>query len=85
MVGQITQSLASFWDLFSQVQVPGLNIPFSVLYLGFFAIAVSVKLLAPILGVGGNVARGPIRISRVSRRESHRRQAAQTPHTRKGG
>lgn len=78
MVGQITQTLASFWDIFSQVQVPGLNIPFSVLYLGIFAIAVSIKLLAPILGIGGNVARGPVRIGRAARNESHRRERAQT-------
>lgn len=85
MIGQITQTLASFWNLFTQVQVPGLNIPFSVLYLGVFAIALSVKLLAPILGIGGNVARGPIRLGRASRHESYRRQAAQAPDSRKGG
>lgn len=85
MVAQITQTLASFWELFSQVQVPGLNIPFSVLYLGIFAIAVSIKLLAPILGIGGNVARGPVRFGRAARRESLRRQTAQAPNSRKGG
>lgn len=85
MIGQITQTLASFWNLFTQVQVPGLNISFSVLYLGVFAIAVSIKLLAPILGLGGNVARGPIRLGRASRHESYRRQATQAPDTRKGG
>lgn len=85
MIGQITQVLASFWQLFTHVQVPGLNIPFSVLYLGVFAIALSVKLLAPILGLGGNVARGPVRIGRAARTESRRRQASQAPNTRKGG
>lgn len=85
MIGQIAQTLASFWNLFTQVQVPGLNIPFSVLYLGVFAVAVSIKLLAPILGLGGNVARGPIRLGRAPRRESHRRQVAQAPDSRKGG
>lgn len=85
MIGQITQTLASFWNLFSQVQVPGLGIPFSVLYLGIFAIAVSIKLLAPILGLGGNVARGPVRIGRAARRESSRKQAAQASFSRKDG
>lgn len=85
MIGQITQTLASFWNLFSEVQVPGLNIPFSVLYLGVFAVAVSIKLLVPILGIGGNVARGPLRIGRASRRQSFRQQAAQAPDSRKGG
>lgn len=85
MLAQITQTLASFWNLFSQVQVPGLRISFSVLYLGMFAIAVSIKLLVPILGIGGNVARGPVRIGRASRARTSRRQAAQAPNTRKGG
>lgn len=85
MIGQIAQTLASFWNLFTQVQVPGLDISFSVLYLGVFAIALSVKLLAPILGLGGNVARGPLRLGRTSRRESYRRQATQAPDSRKGG
>lgn len=85
MLGQITQTLASFWELFSQVQVPGLGISFSVLYLGVFAVSLSIKLLAPILGLGGNVARGPVRIGKAARRESYRRQAAQAPNSRKGG
>lgn len=85
MLGQITQTLASFWNLFVQVQVPGLGIPFSVLYLGIFAIAVSIKLLAPILGLGGNVARGPVRLGRASRRQSYRKQAPQASNPRKGG
>lgn len=85
MVGQITQALASFWKLFSEVKVPGLDIPFSVLYLGVFSVSVSIKLLAPILGIGGNVARGPFRISRATRYQSYRRQASQVPYSRKGG
>lgn len=85
MIGQITQSLASFWNLFSQVQVPGLGISFSVLYLGMFAIAVSIKLLVPILGIGGNVARGSVRIGRASRARTSRRQASQASSSRKGG
>lgn len=85
MLGQITQTLASFWNLFAQVQVPGLGIPFSVLYLGIFAIAVSIKLLAPILGLGGNVARGPVRLGRASRARTSRRQDAQASNSRKGG
>lgn len=78
MVGQISQVLASFWNLFTQVQVPGLGIPFSVLYLGVFSVALSIKLLAPILGLGGNVARGPIRTGRGIRAEARRRERAQT-------
>lgn len=78
MVGQISQALASFWQLFTQVQVPGLGIPFSVLYLGVFAVSVSIKLLAPILGLGGNVARGPVRAGRSVRNEARRRERAQT-------
>lgn len=78
MVAQIAQSLASFWNLFTQVTVPGLGIPFSVLYLGIFAISVSIKLLSPILGLGGNVASGPVRVGRSVRAEAHRRERAQT-------
>lgn len=64
MIAQIAQTLATFWELFTQVRVPGLGIPFSVLYLGIFGMSVSIKLLSPILGLGGNVARGPVRIGR---------------------
>lgn len=85
MIGQIAQTLSSFWELFTQVQVPGLNISFAVLYLGMFGIAVSIKLLAPILGLGGNVARGPVRLGGASRSGSSRRQTAQASDTRKGG
>lgn len=85
MLGLITQTLASFWNLFAQVQVPGLGIPFSVLYLGLFAVAVSIKLLSPILGLGGNVARGPVRLGRASRGRSYRKQASQASYSRKDG
>lgn len=85
MVGQISQTLASFWQLFTQVQVPGLGIPFSVLYLGIFGIAVSIKLLAPILGLGGNVARGPVLLGRSVRNEARRREVAKTMNRKGGG
>lgn len=85
MIAQVTQVLAGFWELFNQVQVPGLNISFSVLYLGLFGIAVSIKLLAPILGLGGNVARGPVRIGRASRNSSSRRHIPQASNTKRGG
>lgn len=78
MIAQISQTVAGFWNLFTQVQVPGLGIPFSTLYLGVFAISVSIKLLAPILGLGGNVANGPVRIGRAARNEAHRRERSQT-------
>lgn len=87
MIGQISHTLASFWNLFTQVQVPGLGIPFSVLYLGIFAISVSIKLLAPILGIGGNVAQGPVRAGRAirsgrsrRRREEYARQQSENTH-----
>ncbi len=73
MISQITQTLATFWSLFTQVRVPGLGIPFSVLYLGMFAISVSIKLLAPILGLGGNVAQGSVRLGRDIRSDRSRR------------
>lgn len=73
MVGQITQTLASFWNLFTEIRVPGLGISFSTLYLGFFAVAVSIKLLSPLLGIGGNVANGPVRAGRSIRSERARK------------
>lgn len=77
MVQQITSALASFWELFTAVRVPGLGIPFSVLYLGIFAVSLSIKLLLPLLGLGGNVARGPVRAGRAIRssRSRHSRQS----------
>lgn len=72
MVEQIASFMASLWQLFTQVQVPGLGIPFSVLYLGVFAVSVSIKLLSPILGLGGNVARGPVRIGGKKRSKEYR-------------
>lgn len=73
MVGQITEMLASFWRLFTELRVPGLGISFSTLYLGIFAVAVSIKLLAPLLGLGGNVADGPVRVGRSVRKERARK------------
>lgn len=48
----ITQFFSGIWDLFTSVQVPLLNIPFSSLWIGVFVAAFAVTLLRPLLGIG---------------------------------
>lgn len=47
-----TSFLASVWDLFTNVNVPVLNITFAQLWLGIFVVGVSIMILRPLLGIG---------------------------------
>ena len=55
---EIGQIFAEFWNIFTELDVPVLNIKFSTLYLGIFAVSFSLLVLRPILGLGGSVSRG---------------------------
>lgn len=67
MISEIGQVLASFWRLFTELQVPGLGISFSVLWLGVFAVGFSMMILRPILGISESAAKGNHKIRRPKR------------------
>lgn len=50
----ITAFFRNVWEVFS-IEHPLLGIPFSVIYLGAFAVAFSIVILRPILGIGSGV------------------------------
>lgn len=50
------QFLADCWRLFTDVQVPILNISFAQLWLGIFVVGVSIVILRPLLGIGFGAA-----------------------------
>lgn len=53
----ITDFLRSVWDIFS-IEEPHLGISFGSIYLGVFVVSLSLKILLPILGIGGRAVRG---------------------------
>ena len=55
---EIGSLFAEFWHIFEELDVPVLNIKFSTMYLGIFAVSFSLLILRPILGLGGGIARG---------------------------
>ena len=55
---EIGSLFAQFWHIFEEIDVPILNIKFSTLYLGVFAVSFSLLILRPILGIGGGLSRG---------------------------
>lgn len=70
---EITGLFASFWQVFSELEVPLLGIKFSTLYLGIFAVTFSLIILRPILGLGNAFAHNRINLtSRVSRGSRNR-------------
>lgn len=52
-MSEMTQFLADCWRMFTEVQVPGINISFGELYLGIFVVGISIMILRPLLGIGG--------------------------------
>ena len=58
---------AQFWHIFEEIDVPILNIKFSTMYLGIFAVSFSLLILRPILGIGGSVARGVTGLGKSAR------------------
>lgn len=64
---EIGSLFAQFWHIFEELDVPVLNIKFSVLYLGIFAVSFSLLILRPILGVGGTFANGVAGIGKSAR------------------
>lgn len=71
----ITTFFAQIWQIFT-IQHPVIGIPFSVIYLGIFAISFSVLILKPILGIGygavGDISSGARSAYRKSRQNSYR-------------
>ena len=49
-----TSLFAKFWDLFTSLRVPILNISFASLYLGVFVVTLSIRLLFPLFGIGAS-------------------------------
>lgn len=46
------------WGFFTDLTCPFLGISFASLFLGVMIINFTIKLLRPLLGIGGNYARG---------------------------
>lgn len=56
------------WGFFSDITCPFLGISFASLFLGVFVVNFSVRLIKPLLGIGGSIAKGTERsISRAKR------------------
>lgn len=74
MLRDVMVALSQVWDLFEEVQVPGLGISFASLWLGSFVVMVSIVILRPLLGIGAGASR---LISGVGKRAiSHRRRGS---------
>lgn len=63
MLSDITSFLATIWSAFSNLQVPLLGISFATLYTGIFAVAFSMLILKPILGIAQSAAHSHTRIT----------------------
>lgn len=55
-MSEFSQFLADCWRMFTDVQVPILNISFAQLWLGIFVVGVSIVILRPLLGIGFGAA-----------------------------
>lgn len=51
-MNEFTEFLAGCWRMFTDVQVPVLNISFAQLWLGVFVVGISISILRPLLGIG---------------------------------
>lgn len=49
---EFTQFLADCWRMFTDVNVPIINISFAKLYLGIFVVGIATVILRPLLGIG---------------------------------
>ena len=65
----ITSFFSEVWQIMT-VNHPVIGIPFSVIYLGVFAIGFGVTVLRPILGIGAGVITD---VSRSAKRNRERR------------
>lgn len=54
---EVMVALSQIWQLFEDVQVPGLNISFATLWLGAFVVMISIVILRPLLGIGAGASR----------------------------
>ena len=55
-MSEFTQFLSDCWRMFSDVQVPILNISFAQMWLGIFVVGISIVILRPLLGIGFGTA-----------------------------
>lgn len=56
-MSEFLEFFASIWRLFDEIDVPGLGISFSELWLGAFVVCISIVILRPLLGIGGSASR----------------------------
>lgn len=56
-MSDVTSFLSSIWQLFEDVDVPGLGISFAQLWIGAFVVALSIVILRPLLGIGVGASR----------------------------
>lgn len=71
----ITSFFRQVWNVFT-IDHPLIGIPFSVIYLGVFAIAFSIVILRPLLGIGGGVIDNISSSARNARRSAISRSKA---------
>lgn len=78
----ITTFFSQVWQVMT-INHPVIGIPFSVIYVGIFAIGFSITILRPVLGIGAGVV-GDIsksaRRSRDRRNRNERRYGSETNH-----
>lgn len=55
-MSEFTTFLADCWRMFTEVQVPILNISFAQMWLGIFVVGISIVILRPLLGIGFGTA-----------------------------
>lgn len=81
-LNSITSFFAQIWQVMS-INHPVIGIPFSVIYLGVFAVGFGITILRPILGIGAGVV-GDISKSakhnRDRRLSKERRKDSETNH-----
>lgn len=66
---EIKTFLADCWRMFTDVNVPGINISFAKLYLGIFVVGVATIILRPLLGIGfGGLSNLTTGIARAGKR-----------------
>lgn len=71
---EFTSFLASIWQIFESITVPGLNISFASLWIGCFVVAFSITLLRPIFGIGAGVVKGVAKVGHNRPRQKTRKE-----------
>lgn len=70
----VFEVLKMAWGFFSQIECPFLGISFASLFIGVFVVGFSIRLLRPLLGIGGAAARfGESAIGRKHRENERER------------